>query len=219
MTEATKPKSSWLNLVVDYGPILAFFIGYKVYSPESDNDAAGELFAIMRGTAAFMIAAVVALIASRTLFGRVSPLLWVTTCLIVVFGGMTLWSQDDGWIRRKPTLVYMIFAVVLIWGWRRGKPLLRTLLDAAFEGLNHEGWMKLSRNWGFFFIILAFLNEGLNLKGEHGWLISTPSWYGLKLWVFLPLTFLFTFVQIPMLLRHGMAEPETKKVLSDPPHE
>jgi intracellular septation protein len=95
----------------------------------------------------------------------------------------------------------------------RGKPLLKYLLEAAFEGLSDTGWMKLSRNWGWFFFALAALNEVLRRQLDFG------DWIAAKLWVFLPLTFLFTFVQIPMLLRNGMAEPATKDVLTDPPHE
>ena len=86
----------------------------------------------------------------------------------------------------------------------RGKPLLKYLLEAAFEGLNHAGWMKLSRNWGWFFFVLAALNEVLRRQLDFG------DWIAAKLWVFMPLTFLFTFVQIPMLLRHGLAEPATR---------
>ena len=91
-----------------------------------------------------------------------------------------------------------VFGVLLVGGVLRGKALLKTLLEAAFEGLNDAGWMKLSRNWGWFFFALAALNEVLRRQLDFG------DWIAAKLWVFLPLTFLFTFIQIPMLLRHGL---------------
>jgi intracellular septation protein len=110
-------------------------------------------------------------------------------------------------------VIYLLFGTLLLAGVWRGKALLKYLLEAAFEGLNDEGWMKLSRNWGWFFFVLAALNEGL----RH--YLSFGDWIVAKLWIFLPLTFLFTFLHIPMLLRHGMAESEKAEVVENPPHE
>jgi intracellular septation protein len=107
----------------------------------------------------------------------------------------------------------VLFGAVLLAGVLRGKALLKILLEAAFEGLSDEGWLKLSRNWGVFFFLLAGLNEALRAQ------LSFGDWIAAKLWVFLPLTFLFTFLQIPMLLRHGLAQEAEPEVLSDPPHE
>ena len=85
------------------------------------------------------------------------------------------------------------------------------LLEAAFEGVDREGWLKLSRNWGFFFFALAALNEVLvRVMDFEGWLWA-------KLWVFMPLSFLFTFTQIPMLLRHGLALDDAEEVAKDEP--
>jgi intracellular septation protein len=94
-----------------------------------------------------------------------------------------------------------------------GKALLKWLLEAAFEGLDEAGWLKLSRNWGFFFLFLAALNETLRLTLTFG------DWLGAKLWVFLPLSFLFTFAQLPMLLRHGLAADDKVEVVENPPTE
>ncbi len=208
-----KPKSGWLNLVVDYGPVLVFFLVYRHFTPESRDNAVGEVFAVVRATAAFILAAIVALGVSKWRLGRISPMLWLSTLLIVGFGSVTIFLQEPFYIQLKPTIIYLLFGVLLLGGVMRGKPLLKYLLEAAFEGLNDAGWMKLSRNWGWFFFALAALNEVLRRQLDFG------DWIAAKLWVFLPLTFLFTFVQIPMLLRHGMAEAAKDEVLSDPPHE
>ena len=101
--------------------------------------------------------------------------------------------------------------MLLIGGWLRGKALLQILLEAAFEGLSREGWLKLSRNWGIFFFFMAALNEALRLQ------LSFESWLWAKLWVFMPLSFLFTFTQIPMLLKHGLALEEKDEVVTDEP--
>ncbi len=206
-----KPKSGALNLLVDYGPILIFFGVYKWYSPEDRENAVGEVLAVIKGTASFMVAAVVALIVSKWKLGRISPMLWLSTLLIVGFGSVTIFFRDPVFIQLKPTAIYLLFGVILLGGFWRGKALLKTLLEAAFEGLSDAGWLKLSRNWGVFFLFLAGLNEVL----RHS--LSFGDWIIAKLWVFLPLTFLFTFVQIPMLLRHGLAREDADEVLSEEP--
>lgn len=213
MTETSKPKSGWLNLAVDYGPVIVFFAVYKYYSPADRGNSVAEVLAVMSGTVAFMVAAVVALLLSKWKLGQVSPMLWLSTVLIVGFGGLTVLLHDPIWIQVKPTAIYLLFGVTLLIGLWRGKALLKILLEAAFEGLSDEGWLKLSRNWGLFFLVLAALNEGL----RH-WL-SFGDWIAAKLWIFLPATFLFTFAQIPMLLRYGLAVDEQAEVLENPPHE
>lgn len=222
MTEAVKkekPKSGWLNLLVDYGPVLVFFLIYRQYSPPTDqHDAVGEVVAVVKGTAAFMIAAIIALGVSKWKLGKVSPMLWLSTVLIVGFGGLTILLRDPIFIQLKPTAIYLLFGAVLLIGVWRGKAYLKYLLEAAFEGLNDTGWHKLSRNWGLFFLFLAGLNEVLRhiYNVENG---NFGTWISLKLWVFMPLSFLFTFTQLPMLLRHGLMAEAEGEVLSDPPHE
>ncbi|OYW45133.1 MAG: intracellular septation protein A [Sphingomonadales bacterium 32-68-7] len=209
-TSAQKPKSGWINVLVDYGPLLVFFLTYRHFRPEGD-DPAGEIFAVIRGTGAFIVAAIAALAISKVRLGKVSPMLWLSTVLIVGFGGLTIFFADPVFVQLKPTIIYLAFGVVLLVGYARGKALLKTLLEAAFEGLSDEGWMKLSRNWGLFFLVLAALNETLRLTLDFG------DWLAAKLWVFLPLSFLFTFTQLPMLLRHGLAAEEKDEEISNPP--
>ena len=207
-----KPKSGALNLLVDYGPIAVFFLVYRTYAPK-DHASLSEVAAVIRATGSFMVAALIALAVSKWKLGKVSPMLWLSTALIVVFGGLTIVFQDRVWIQIKPTVIYLLFGIALLAGYWRGVPLLRTLLQAAFEGLDEAGWMKLSRNWGWFFLVLAAINEVLRHTLQFG------DWIAAKLWLFLPLTFLFTFTQVPMLLRHGLAQDAEKDVLTDPPHE
>jgi len=216
MTEA-KPKkaSSWLNLLVDYGPVLVFFVAYRLLRPDDQNNTVGEVLAVTQSTGAFVVATLVALAVSKWKLGKISPMLWLTTVLVVGFGALTVWSQDEFWIRHKPTAVYLLFSAVLFAGLIRGKPTLKYLLESAFEGLSDEGWMKLSRNWAFFFLVLAGLNEVFAYKE---W-FTFDEWLKAKLVVFLPLSFIFTFANIPMLLRHGLGSDEEDEVISTPPHE
>ena len=210
--QAKKPKSGWLNVFVDYGPLLVFFLTYRYFSPDGE-DIAGEIFAVIRGTGAFIVAAIAALAFSKWYLGKVSPMLWLSTALIVGFGTLTIYFQDERFIQWKPTIIYVGFGALLIGGWLRGKALLKILLEAAFDGLSDEGWLKLSFNWGLFFLVLAVLNTALMYT------ISFESWLAAKLWLFLPLSFLFTFTQLPMLLRHGLSIDDKAEVLENPPPE
>ncbi|MBV1687630.1 septation protein IspZ [Novosphingobium sp. G106] len=215
MAEATKekPKSSWINLVVDFGPLLVFFLAYRHYAPPTGDQGIGVALAVTKGTIAFMGATVVALIVSRWRLGHISPMLWLSTVLILGFGTLTVLLGDPFWVQVKPTAIYLLFATVLFVGLARGKPMLRYLLQSAFEGLDEAGWLKLSRNWAIFFLVLAGLNEVLRQ------VLSFDGWLQAKLWGFTTLSFLFTFSQIPMVLRHGLGEESKDEVITHPPHE
>lgn len=214
MAEAEKkPKGGWLNLLVDYGPVLIFFLVYRHFSPSDKEDMVGEVLAVIKGTGTFMVAAVIALAVSKWKLKHISPMLWLSTALIVFFGAITIFLRDPFYIQIKPTVIYLIFGLALLIGIARGKALLKTLLQAAFDGLDDSGWMILSRNWGLFFLVLAALNEGF----RH--FLTFGGWLQTKLYVFLPLSFLFTFAHMPMLLRHGMGEENKDEVITHPPHE
>ena len=216
-TDATRKKGSgWLNVAVDYGPLIVFLATYKYFSPE-DSEPIGEIAAVIRGTLAFMVAAVIALAISKWRLGKVSPMLRFSTALIVGFGSLTIFLGDPVFVQIKPTIIYVLFGIALLvaYFWK-GRALLRILLEAAFEGLSDEGWLKLSRNWGVFFLILAGLNEYLryNYNLETG---MFETWLWAKFSVFLPLTFIFTFANMPMLLKHGLDVGEAEDAVKDEP--
>ncbi len=208
-----KHKSGWLNLAVDYGPVLVFFLVYKHFTPAERGNSVGEVLAVIKGTGSFMVAAVIALVVSKWKLGRVSPMLWLSTALIVGFGGLTILLHDPVWIQRKPTAIYVMFGLALLIGVWRGRPLLKILLDAAFEGLDDAGWMILSRNWGWFFLVMAATNEILRHSLDFG------TWIAAKLYAFLPASFLFTMAHMPMLLRHGLGGDDKAEAATTTPHE
>jgi intracellular septation protein len=211
-TEGKKAASSWVNLAVDYGPLLVFFLTYRQFSPK-DAGGVGAVVAVTKGTIAFMVATVIALVVSKWRLGKISPMLWLSSALIIGFGALTVFLGDPFWIQVKPTVIYLLFAAFLLGGWLRGKAVLRLLLQSAFDGLDEAGWMKLSRNWGLFFLFLAALNEVL----RHT--LSFDGWLQAKLWGVTALSFAFTFVQIPMLLRHGLGESAENEVVENPAHD
>lgn len=199
-TEVVAPKkseSSLLPLLLDFGPLLIFFAVFKL--TQNDGAALASTRAAINGTLAFMAAILVAVAVSKWKLGRVSPMLWLSAVLVVGFGALTVYFNDESFIQIKPTIIYTAFAVLLLGGWMTGRPLLRYLLQAAYDGLNETGWMKLSRNWGLFFAVMALINEGL----RYG--LTFETWLTVKVWGVTALSFLFAMSQIPMLMKHGLA--------------
>ncbi len=190
--KTVKKPGAFFSFLLDFGPLLAFFIAFKV--------ANGPFIA----TGIFMVAIVIAVIVSLLRLGRVSPMLWISAILVVGAGAITLWLRDPRYIQMKPTIIYAGFSILLFAGLLAGKPLLKHVFHLAFEGLSDKGWMKLSLNWALFFGAMAILNEVL----RH-WL-SFDAWLSVKVWGITILSLLFAFANIPMLMRHGFTVPDPK---------
>ena len=174
------------KLAIELGPLLIFFSG---------NALAG----IYAGTAAFMLATLISLIAARILYHKLPVMPLVSGVIVLVFGGLTLYLRDETFIKLKPTIVYTMFAVLLAAGLLWKKPMLELLFGPVFT-LTDEGWRKLTIRWALFFAAMAVLNE---LVWRN---VSTDAWVSFKAFGFLPLTFLFAIAQVPLMQRHG-AEP------------
>lgn len=202
MTEATAieeiPKDHrGLSFALDFGPLLIFFLVYKFGAPEGS-----PITAAIYGTIAFMVAIVIAMVVSKWKLGKISPMMWMSAILILGFGALTIYFNDPRFIQHKPTIIYAGFALILFGGLLRGKAMLKSLLQAAFEGLNNEGWLKLSRNWGIFFAVMAVVNELMVATLDFDW------WLTLKVWGVPVVSFLFAMANIPMLMRNGFAVEE-----------
>jgi intracellular septation protein len=157
---------------------------------------------VIAGTAAFMAAIFVAVVVSKVKLGKVSPMLWLSAVLVIGFGALTIYFHDPKFIQIKPTIIYLGFAVILFVGLFRQKPMLQYLLQAAYEGLSHEGWMKFSRNWALFFLAMAGLNEVMRA------FLTFDIWLTLKVWGVTVLSFVFALANVPMLMRHGLTFDE-----------
>ncbi len=181
----------------------------------SDMDRIGALVIarVICATTAFVIATLIAIVVSRVRLGHVSPMLWISGALVVVFGGLTIYFHDPRFIQMKPTIVYATFAGVLTFGLVTGKPLLEGLLGTAYPGLSAAGWRKLTRNWALFFAGMAVLNE--LVWRNTGW----DFWVGFKLWGAIPLTLGFAIANLPMLLRHGLQAGDSEAVAKELPPE
>jgi len=188
--------------------MLAFFLAYRLWHPaKSAPDGVGEVLAITKSTGVFVVATLAALVVSKWRLGRVAPMLWLSSALVVFFGGLTIAFHNATFVQIKPTVIYVLSGGALLAGVWRGTPLLKILLDDAFAGLSERGWMILSRNWGWFFLGLAVLNEVLRqiYNQAHG---NLDTWIALKLYLFMPLSFVFTFAHMPLLMKHGLGQEQ-----------
>lgn len=179
---ATAPPSPMLKLLIEVGPLVAFFAAYG---------KAGIYWA----TGVLMAATVIALVASWRLLGKVSAVPIVTAVLVVVFGGLTFALDDPRFIKMKPTMINLVFAVVLVVGVAMGKSPLKLMLGEAFS-LTAQGWKILSYRWAAFFIVLAVANEVVWRN------FSEAAWVNFKVFGILPLTFVFAMAQIGVIRRH-----------------
>ncbi|MFS0771446.1 inner membrane-spanning protein YciB [Sphingomonas sp. 1P08PE] len=215
-------------MAVDYAPLIVFFLVNFLAPAEpmmrlvaafsgilSDMDRLGALVIarVICATGAFVIATVIAIVVSRVKLGHVSPMLWISGVLVVVFGGLTIYFHDPRFIQMKPTIVYATFCAVLVFGLVTGRPLLEGLLGTAYPGLSALGWRKLTRNWAVFFAGMAVLNEVV--WRNAGW----NFWVGFKLWGAIPLTLGFAIANLPMLLRHGLQAGDADAAAKELPPE
>jgi intracellular septation protein len=201
---ARKPVNPVLKLALELGPLGVFFFanarGAKL--AESFPALAALGGPIFVATAAFIVATLVALVVSLALTRRLPIMPFVTGIVVLVFGGLTLWLQDDTFIKMKPTIVNTLFGVVLLGGLLFGKSLLGYVFDSVFK-LDEDGWRKLTFRWGLFFLVLAVLNEVVWRN------FSTDAWVNFKVFGIMPITFVFTLSQLPLITRHTIPEKTT----------
>ena len=175
-----------LKLLLELGPLGVFFF-------------ANAKFGIFAATGVFMVAITIALAASWILTRRLAIMPLVTGIVVLVFGGLTLALQDEIFIKMKPTIVNTLFGGVLVGGLFFGKSLLGYVFDSVFR-LTDEGWRKLTLRWGLFFFALAILNEVIWRN------FSTDFWVSFKVFGMMPLTIVFTLIQMPLIQRHSLDE-------------
>jgi intracellular septation protein len=203
--DPSDPKRQELNpllkLALELGPLMVFFFAnargeWLAESFPTLGDLGGPLFI---ATGLFMIATVIALAVSWILTRSLPIMPLVSGVVVLVFGALTLWLQDETFIKMKPTIVNTLFGAVLLGGLLFGKSLLGYVFDSAFH-LDAEGWRKLTLRWGLFFLFLAVMNEIV-------WrTFSTDAWVAFKVWGIMPITILFTLSQMPLIMRHSVEE-------------
>jgi len=174
--------SPLLKVALDYGPLLIFFVA---------NTVAG----IFTATAVFMIAIATSVAITFTIERKVSPMLALTFVLVLIFGGLTLWLSNENFIKIKPTILYTMFAALLVGGLAFNRLFIKYLLAQSFQ-LAEPAWRTLTWRWSVFFLALAIINEFVWRN------TSTDTWVAFKVWGVIPLTLIFALSQTPFIARH-----------------
>ncbi len=189
--EDAEQESPLLRLGLDFGPLLIFFV-------------VNWLGGLFWATGVFMVVTVIALAISRIVTGKIATMPLVTAGFVMVFGGLTLYLQNETFIKVKPTIIYMLFAAALLIGHLMNRAPLKILLGQAFE-LTDTGWRILTFRWAGFFVALAVLNEIVWRN------VSNDTWVTFKVFGLLPITLIFAMLQIRVIQRHSVAEEQPDK--------
>jgi intracellular septation protein len=172
------------KLATELGPLLIFFF-------------ANARFNLFIATGAFMVAVIVAMVASSVVTRHVPLMAIVTAVVVIVFGALTLLLQDETFIKMKPTIVYTLFAAILGGGLLFGRSFIAIMFDQMFN-LTPQGWRLLTLRWALWFFAMAVLNEII-------WRTqSTGFWVAFKVFGMVPLTMLFAVTQMPLIKRHRL---------------
>jgi intracellular septation protein len=160
-----------IKLLIELGPIIVFFYANGHYADENG------LGGIIPATKVFMVAMAISMICSKIIFKKIALMLWISAGLVGFFGGLTIYFNNDLFIKIKPTILYCMFAITLLGGYFTGKPFIKNVMGAGLPPIEEIAWMKMSRNWGLFFIGCAILNELLWRN------LSNADWIAAKAWM------------------------------------
>ncbi len=198
-------KPQLVKLVLELGPLILFFVinakGKSILAayPALDAIFPGPIFL---ATGVFMVAMAISLTLSWLILKRVAIMPLVTGVVVLVFGGLTLYLQDDTFIKMKPTIVNILFGGVLLGGLGFGQSLLKYVFGDVYK-LQPKGWSILTLRWGIFFFALAVLNEVVWRN------FTTDQWVTFKVWGIMPITVVFSLMQLKILNQYAQTSKET----------
>ena len=176
---------SFLKFVADFGPLLIFF---TIYYKSGNN--------LSVAIPPLIIATIIAVIVVYFIEKKIPYVPLIGGVIISLFGGLTLYFNNPVFLYMKPKIINIIFSAVLIEGKIFfNKNFLKFFFKTAFQ-LDEFGWDKLNFRWAYFFIFLAILNEIV-------WRTQPEAtWVNFKVWGMLPITFIFTALQLPLINRY-----------------
>lgn len=201
-TPAPEPKKSIPkgagNVWTDIGPVLAFVLVFNVMQNFADETGPlSKQTAIFWATGVFM--ASVALAIGWTLFKgrRLPPMLIITGIVVMTFGGLTIWLQDETFAFIKPTIINTLFALTILGSLAIGRNIWKTAFEHAFQLPDHA-WKIFALRWAAFYIVLAIINEVIWRN------TSKEFWVNSKLFLSIPLAIVFMVANLPFLMKHNI---------------
>lgn len=190
-----------LKSALELGPVVAFFVAYLWLKDETFFIAGTEYQGFIVVTAGFVPLMIATTAALWALTGKLARMQVVTVVLVTVFGGLSVWLNDDRFFKMKPTLIYLLFGAILGFGLLRGQSYLRFAMEGLMP-LQDEGWMMLTRR-------VCALFFGLALANEVVWrTMTTETWVYFKTFGLTAAIFVFFFTQGGLFRRYGIEKPE-----------
>jgi intracellular septation protein len=186
--------NSLVKLGLEIGPLMGFFAVYHTFKDQ------GEITAITYATILFMVTIVFSLGITWYMTKTVSKMAALTAVVVLVFGGLTIYLQDEVFTQLKPTIINSAFALALGFGLLRGKSYLQALMPQQAMPLTNKGWMIMTWMWTFFFIGMAILNEFVRATQTF------DKWLEIRTFYYLPITIVFTIAMLPILKNHMVDE-------------
>lgn len=186
-----------LKLGLELGPIVLFFAGFRFFKDQTFHILGNEYSGFIVMTAIFVLMIVASTALLWKLTGTLSKMQLMTLVLVIVMGGLSVWLNDERFIKMKPTLLYLAFGSVLGFGLLRGQSYLKLVMEEALP-LQTEGWMILTRRLCGFFFALALANEVIWRS------FSTEAWVNFKTFGLTLALFAFFMTQGKVLQRYGI---------------
>ncbi|WP_439124678.1 inner membrane-spanning protein YciB [Marivita sp.] len=191
----------WVKSALELGPVIGFFVAYLWVKDEVFTFGGTEYDGFIVATAVFIPVILASMGILWWLTGHISRMQIVTAVLVVVFGGLTVWLNDDRFIKMKPTMVYSLLGGILAVGLLRGQSYLRVVMGELLP-MEHEGWMILTKRMTGFFFLLAASNE-IVWRTQ-----STEVWVYFETFVLTGATFFFFIAQAGVIQRYSTAEED-----------
>ena len=199
MSEDQLPK--WVKPLLEFGPIIAFFIAYTRMKDHTYSIGGIDYQGFIVVTLFFIPLLLVSTGVLWALTRKISPMQIITAILVTVFGGLTVWFNDEQFIKMKPSIIYLLFGGILGFGLLRGQSYLRMIMQDMIP-LKEEGWIVLTRRFAVFFFSLALLNEII-------WrFFSTEMWVYFKTFGLTIALFAFFVLQGSLLNKYAIEKKE-----------
>lgn len=174
-----KPITPWLRQALEFGPVLGFFVAFFLLKADSYPLFGQEVKPFTFITFWFVVAMVACMALLRVLTGKLSRMQITTLILVVFMGGLTVWLDDDRFLKLKPTILYAAFAAALAVGLWQGKSYLAALLGEVLP-LEDAGWIILTRRFIWLFVGLAVANSAIALVLPSGVWVTVKT-FGLPI--------------------------------------
>jgi len=189
-----------LKQVLELGPTLVFFLIYLRIKDDVFTFAGTQYTGFIVATLIFVPILLVAMGILWMLTGKLSRMQVFTAFMVIFFGGLTAWFNDERFFKMKTSIVYGCFAAILGIGLLRGRSYLRYIME-DFLPMQDTGWMILTRRLTMMFAALAVANEII-------WRTqSTDLWVKLETFAFPVVLFVFLWMQIVALQKY-LIEPD-----------